>query len=1213
MKKLLALLLTAALLVMSFPMMSVVAAGTDAEGYTLIETAADFVNIKNNPSGAYKLVSNIILPDDYVPFEFSGILLGDDENSLKSITVNIGAEDSVNYWGLFSVVSGAFQIKNILLKGSVTGANGDGRASWGYTGGFAGMTSNLSEGAIIENCVNEATITNVGTTPEGTGGFIGKDLNKTQTLTLKNLTNKGPVTSTALNNGGIAGTFSGNALYCSNIAAINGNTGRGVGGSGGLFGNLEGAVVNQCFNTGSVFDSNASGGIAGIINYEGGSGSNSATITNCYNTGSVSARNLATCGILGAANKSGNTVLIENCYTAVVPQTRPVAYIPGSSLDAPVVNTYYLRASASADVDGSSHLTEEQFKDLSNFTGFSSDVWEIEALSGYSYPQLKNNRQAYIQYTEIATADDFEIIRTNPTAAYKLVADINLGNFTPIDNFSGHLIGDNETELRTITIASESPKKGQEYYGGLFKKISGSASIQNIKLEGSLSVFCDGNYNAHIGGFAGAVIDGKKGINITNCINDVDITLTTTSSMYIYGFGGFIGTNGWYLDSGANGEACSELVLDKLVNYGNLTAEGGIGRFYAIGGIAGSAAGTIKKCANFADISHSSSKYVGGILGTTNGVVIEDSFNIGNLANVNSAQSAGIVCSVGIPGSTATITRCFNRGTVRFGIAGFDATVEECYSVFVGGGLDNHLTSNNAHISKSYFYYSSPATINGADYLTLAEFTKEESFPEFDFDNTWIMDVRSSYPYPQLRVNRTAYEVINEIANQDDFKAMNDSSESFVLKNDIILTDDYEIASFSGNFDGNGKTITVNGGKTPLFTVTTASAEIYNLTVKGDISVSGTGAVLVKTNSGTISDCENYAGFTAGSYSGVFAANNVGKIDGCVNYADIEFIASGCGGIAGENNGIITDCGNHGNIKQNSGAAGTGGIAGQHGAGNVITNCYNTGTIEGGTDVGGIIGTLFRDNSSVADCYNAGNVIASGGKFAGGIIGGIGHAGRGESNPYTGIAITNCYNSGAIMRATTNNTAEWAIYGEIINKSANPSISGCAYLAAETTEEGNIQGLVRAEFDAKVKDYNITLCDWSEISAPVNYNAYENNLYVFSADKYLTTEEQFKVLGKNTLLSFAYANFGRMGWALDNAGFIISKTNSNPTVDGDDCKVIEIGRTNTLGDFSILAYGDYITEGSYYIKPYAKYTRVGENTETVYGNTASVNTYVAKP
>ena len=266
---------------------------------------------------------------------------------------------------------------------------------------------------------------------------------------------------------------------------------------------------------------------------------------------------------------------------------------------------------------------------------------------------------------------------------------------------------------------------------------------------------------------------------------------------------------------------------------------------------------------------------------------------------------------------------------------------------------------------------------------------------------------------------------------------------------------------FSGVFDGNGLSITVNidhtdysTDKWALFRVLDGGT-IKNLTVKGDVKSYNYGAGIAAKiiNNGKVVDCVNYANVTCPSmYAGGIAADVYSALlSGCVNYGTISAGKSQAGGIVAQSlRTSITDCINRGQVTTESGAGGivdifTGDIrrcinygdittTGSYKAAGAetavggiaawvyyddryeatISSCGNKGTVTGCNGVGGIIGidigTATR-TVSIEYSYNRGTVTANG-VFAGGIVG------KG------GATIYNCYNAGSI--SATGDDANYA-------------------------------------------------------------------------------------------------------------------------------------------------------------------------------------------
>ena len=236
--------------------------------------------------------------------------------------------------------------------------------------------------------------------------------------------------------------------------------------------------------------------------------------------------------------------------------------------------------------------------------------------------------------------------------------------------------------------------------------------------------------------------------------------------------------------------------------------------------------------------------------------------------------------------------------------------------------------------------------------------------------------------------------------------------------------DDSTNKPFEGIFEGNNKTISnINR----LFSYNLGT--IRDLKIEGG-SITGLQRVggIVSINKGTIENCHNNGTtITIASTSGgggIAASNRGGIIIYCSNKSNIIASQAGyVGGIAGgvQKNSEISNCFNIGNIE---GGYNVGGIAGSTEENTQIKCCYNAGNIvgtdvrenEGNTNTGGIVG-LLRGN--INSCYNAGTI--NGISSIGGIVGQTG-----VSTDTNDIEISNCYNVGKVENQG------WADIGNII-------------------------------------------------------------------------------------------------------------------------------------------------------------------------------------
>ena len=199
-------------------------------------------------------------------------------------------------------------------------------------------------------------------------------------------------------------------------------------------------------------------------------------------------------------------------------------------------------------------------------------------------------------------------------------------------------------------------------------------------------------------------------------------------------------------------------------------------------------------------------------------------------------------------------------------------------------------------------------------------------------------------------------------------------------------------AAFTGDFDGNGKTITglyMDGEDaiSGLFGYVGKTGSIHDLTI-ADASVKSTKAgygvntaLVAASNAGTISNVVlKDSMVSSGGYAGGITALNDGTITGCANEsapvthnekATSSYYAL-AGGIAGQNRGTIALSYNLARVTGgNENIGHIGGIAGKNESAGTIESCYNRGDLQTGAYLGGVTGYL---SGTATNCYSTGSV-----------------------------------------------------------------------------------------------------------------------------------------------------------------------------------------------------------------------------------------------
>lgn len=400
-------------------------------------------------------------------------------------------------------------------------------------------------------------------------------------------------------------------------------------------------------------------------------------------------------------------------------------------------------------------------------------------------------------YIEIYTVADLYAVRNDLSANYRLMNDIDLteatapggdydymGNgwdpigsggvyggdtsFTGIFDGQGHkIIG-----MRIDIHSSQSLPSGckDTFYLGLFAKaynirnliidqcsinfdsrtwmygrdhancigaLAGEAySIDNCSSSGVIA--CNVNsYNKgidYVGGLVGflgkdynAIIDNSNCVSISRVGYGVKQLGTSTIDKRTGYIGGLSGAGSYIRNSFSDGSIECEI------------EENGVDYLY-VGGLTGSAGGTLEKNYSLSSLSISSGKIsgieIGGIAGIDYAETIKDCY--WNGAMNTSIQYQTLLHTGGIVGKEA--------GSVS-------SSIEKCYSVGCKDSCKAIVGSYSKNLTVSNCYYLTGESNAGAIQLSEAQMKLQSSFQGFDFDTTWFILDKGSYLYPQLISN----------------------------------------------------------------------------------------------------------------------------------------------------------------------------------------------------------------------------------------------------------------------------------------------------------------------------------------------------------------------------------------------------------------------------------------------------------------------------
>lgn len=221
---------------------------------------------------------------------------------------------------------------------------------------------------------------------------------------------------------------------------------------------------------------------------------------------------------------------------------------------------------------------------------------------------------------------------------------------------------------------------------------------------------------------------------------------------------------------------------------------------------------------------------------------------------------------------------------------------------------------------------------------------------------------------------------VQDIGTAEAFAAMEPGG-NYQLTANITVTAPYA-NDFTGTFDGNGHTVTLNitsssaKSYTGLFGTLAGGAVVKNVITAGKIEATGKDNVggIAGTADGnvTIENCKNTASIKGGKGAGgILGYSEPGSgfvtISSCANMGSVSGTRKQVGGIAGNVVGthIIRNCYNQGDISDGAG------ILGRGTKGVLVENCYTVGSVETNGAIMAVSSSSYSSDEPcrIVNCY----------------------------------------------------------------------------------------------------------------------------------------------------------------------------------------------------------------------------------------------------
>lgn len=762
------------------------------------------------------------------------------------------------------------------------------------------------------------------------------------------------------------------------------------------------ALVNECYNGGNIYVSNAEFSYSGYYVYIGGVAGN-ATVKNSYNTGSVAVGSIsvdndaeaAVGGIVGEGSAEncynvGNIKIeIDNSY-----KEKTVGGVVGC-LNGNVTNSYYLDSCCTGVLSLNAYgeaKTSAELKSKSSFNEWDFNrYWEFGGVSGYSYPNLRfvgsgthRYNVSFVDGTSTISKEAFyggsEITFTAPAkrSGYEFAywqngtVQYKTGDVLVVASdleFVAVWVKTNSVNAWDGTADTDWQGSGSEDDPYLISTAEELAGLAEVLKENRDSEYASCFYKQTADIYINDAFDYSNTVMAENMWTPIG-TDNYRGSVFkgTYDGGGFT-VYGLYMKG--NSQKIGLFGNVENATFKNVNLKNGYVGYVPtnpnytayIGALVSYGKNiTVTDCTNYVTVdSLDYADYAGGLVGYTDGITAENCVNYGNISGGVAGGIVGYVSS----SSTETLisfTNCKNCGEI----------INTDYS-------NNAQTGGIAgRISNSYGYAN--ATFNGC----INEGYVYAKMGNCTAGIVGIADrAKISYCENRADIGGTAGIIgySNNYSSIEYCKNYGDVVSNYNFAAGIAGT-----AHYISNCENYGNITAKNdaGGIAVYY----ESAYIELCTNKGNVtSINKLAAgIIVNNYYGSVYDSTNFGKITARNTAGGIAALGLSAVN-CINNGEIVSEGDGinhAGGIIGETGssyyGNIRNCSNTAPV---SGGYYVGGIVGDLDYSNhTVTDCVNTGDITGEYTVGGIVG---ESDGTVKCSYNAGKI--TGGHYVGGIVG----------------------------------------------------------------------------------------------------------------------------------------------------------------------------------------------------------------------------------